>query len=187
MSAIVALRLIQPRADAEWPLLRILSMIVTDDPYASVKDKFCAGLAMFKNLHTLQIPEVTGPNFIFGEHGSEWFPRTLWRQPPLLSVRTMAIPWQLFGLLSCTPNLERLHIVDWTPRPWERRMYHGGANRVLYQVPYLKELTSTNRPLDAPWISCAFIRRASSQHRDLTHKTHQTGTRRRRVAWSTSR
>ncbi|KAL1755097.1 hypothetical protein FB107DRAFT_291205 [Schizophyllum commune] len=142
--------------------VEILSMIVTDDPYASVKDKFCAGLVMFKNLHTLQIPEVTGPNFIFGEHGSEWFPETLWRQPPLLSVRTMAIPWQLFGLLSCTPNLERLHIVDWTPRPWQRRMYHAGANRVLYEVPYLKELTSTDRPLDAPWISYWYATEARS-------------------------
>ncbi|KAL1685706.1 hypothetical protein GGG16DRAFT_129235 [Schizophyllum commune] len=142
--------------------VEILSMIVTDDPYASVKDKFCAGLAMFKNLHTLQIPEVTGPNFIFGEHGSEWFPRTLWRQPPLLSVRTMAIPWQLFDLLSCTPNLERLHIVDWTPRPWQRRMYHAGANQVLYEVPYLKELTSTDRPLDAPWISYWYATEARS-------------------------
>ncbi|KAL1658575.1 hypothetical protein GGF50DRAFT_120721 [Schizophyllum commune] len=119
-------------------------MIVTDDPYASVKDKFCAGLAMFKNLHTLQIPEVTGPNFIFAEHGSEWFPRTLWRQPPLLSnVYT-----------SSTGPLAR-----------ERRMYHAGANRVLYEVPYLKELTSMDRPLDAPWISYWYATEARSLER----------------------
>ncbi|KAI5893257.1 uncharacterized protein SCHCODRAFT_02538033 [Schizophyllum commune H4-8] len=127
-----------------------LSIIVTDDLYASVTDKLCAGLAMFKNLHTLQIPKVTGPNFIFTD--AEWLPWAIQMQQPLLSVRTMAMPWQLFALLHCTPNLERLHIVDWTPRPWGPRTYHRLASKVLRQVPYLKELTSTDLLLDASWI-----------------------------------
>ncbi|KAL1698930.1 hypothetical protein EV121DRAFT_284462 [Schizophyllum commune] len=127
-----------------------LSIIVTDDLYASVTDKLCAGLAMFKNLHTLQIPKVTGPNFIFTD--AEWLPWAIRMQLPLLSVRTMAMPWQLFALLHCTPNLERLHIVDWTPRPWQRRTYHTQARKVLYEVPHLKELTSTDLPLDASGI-----------------------------------
>ncbi|KAI5826257.1 hypothetical protein K523DRAFT_395153 [Schizophyllum commune Tattone D] len=137
-----------------------LSIILTGDLYASVTDKLCAGLAMFKNLHTLQIPKVTGPNYIFTD--AEWLPWALQMQQPLLSVRTMAIPWQLFALLRCTPNLERLHIVDWTPRPWERRTYHTLARNVLHNVPYLKELSSTDLLLDASQIRAWYATEARS-------------------------
>ncbi|KAI4519930.1 hypothetical protein K525DRAFT_204900 [Schizophyllum commune Loenen D] len=137
-----------------------LSIILTGDLYASVTDKLCAGLAMSKNLHTLQIPKVTGPNYIFKD--AEWLPWALQMQQPLLSVRTMAIPWQLFALLRCTPNLERLHIVDWTPRPWERRTYHTLASNVLHNVPYLNELSSTDLLLDASQIRAWYATEARS-------------------------